>query len=484
MIGVSSQSLEPCPLINMEHKILLVKQVTTPVVLAGVLALLLVVARFLPTYATDSWIKTFLLAALSAAASVALVRFLNFVLFDLHFYKKKGRQAPQILRLVVSIVCYSTLFVLIYTLVFRKSLSGFLATSAVLSVILGLALQDTLGNFFAGISLHIEQPFHIGDALRMGDFLGRVERVTWRTTAIRTFDNSIVIFPNSRIAREPLEVFGLKALNRRLLRFPAPCSVPPRKIISIVQQALRSVSQLSPERTPVIRISEFAESAVTYELLYWVSDYMLVPELDSVIRERIWYSFGRNGIEIPFTVRHVLLEKRRSAEEPEQADYERILAAVDILRPLTSQERQEVSRSLVRRVYAPGELVVRRNETGDSMFIIHRGRAEVLVPDGGGQPQQVALLDAGNFFGEMSLFTGEARSADVRAIEELDLLVIEKPAIERLLSDNGDLAQAFSVTIAERQAQLAEISRTVPPEERLMQSESILRRIRRFFGLM
>ncbi len=459
------------------------KQVKTPAILAGVCVILFLSVPTFVNREAYPWIEAFLLAALCAAAGVALVRAVSFLLFDFHFYRKKGRQAPQILRFVVSIVCYCALFALVYTLVFRKSLSGFLATSAVISVIVGLALQDTLGNFFAGISLHIEQPFHIGDTLHMGDIFGRVESITWRTTAIRTLNNSTVIFPNSKIAREPLEVYGLSALNRRLLNFAAPYSVPPRKIIAIVQQALRSVPQLATETTPVIRIAEFSDSAVTYDLLYWVPDYMTTPELDAVIRERIWYSFGRNGIEIPFTVRHVLLEQRPAAGGPEQEDYERILTAVDILKPLTSQERQEVCRALVRRIYAPGELVVRRNESGDSMFVIQRGRAEVLVPDGGGQPQRVATLDAGNIFGEMSLFTGEARTADVRALEELDLLVIQKPAIERLLSENDQLARAFSVTIAERQAQLAEISRAVPAEERARQSENIFRRIQRFFGL-
>jgi CRP-like cAMP-binding protein len=179
----------------------------------------------------------------------------------------------------------------------------------------------------------------------------------------------------------------------------------------------------------------------------------------------------------------VLLEEREGSAGEEEADYQKILASVDILKPLSSQERQEVARSLVRRAYAPGELAVRRGDAGDSMFLIHRGRVEILVPDASGQPKQVAVLGAGNIFGEMSLFTGEARTADVRALEELDLLVIQKPAVERLLMENDKLAQAFSVTIAERQARLTEISRAVPEEEKRMQSETILQRIQRFFSL-
>jgi len=467
----------------MENKSLTTKQLVAPAILTGAFALLYFTLPLFHPEWPGPRVEAFLLVALSTSGSITTSRLVNFFLFDFLFRRRKGRTAPQLLRMVVSILCYATLFVLIYTILFKRSLSGVLATSAVLSVILGLALQDTLGNFFAGISLHIEQPFHIGDTLRMGDVFGRVESVTWRTTAIRTNNNSLVIFPNSRIAREPVEIYPLNSLNRRILRFPAPYSIPPRKVIAIVQQAIHSLPRLAPEMAPVTRIAEFADSAVTYELLYWVADYMWTPDMDSVIRERIWYSFGRNGIEIPFPVQHVLLEQHEKTAGTEEADYRKILAAVDILKPLTSQEQQELARSLVSRVYAPGEVVVRRSEAGDSMFVIHRGRAEVLIPDAGGQPQQVAVLGPGNFFGEMSLFTGEARTADVRALEELDLLVIQKPAIERLLDDNDKLAQAFSLTIAERQARLAEISRAVPEEEKRRQSETILQRIQRFFSL-
>ncbi len=467
----------------MEHRSLSTKRLLAPAILTGVLLLILGILPIFQVSGIDPRVEMFLLVALSVSASITIARLTNFFLFDFMFQRRKGRQAPQLLRLVVSILCYATLFVLIYTLVFKKSLSAFLATSAVLSVILGLALQDTLGNFFAGISLHIEQPFHIGDALRMGDVIGRVESVTWRTTALRTNNNSLVIFPNSRIAREQVEIYPLNALNRRVIRFPAPYSVPPRKIIAIVQQAVHSLPRLSPDMTPVTRIAEFADSSITYELLYWVPDYIWTPDMDSVIRERIWYSFGRNGIDMPFPVRHVLVERHQGAASPEEADYRKILAAVDILKPLTSQEQQELARSLIRRVYAPGEVVVRRGEAGDSMFVIQHGRAEVLIPDGSGHPHQVAVLGSGNFFGEMSLFTGESRTADVKALEELDLLVIQKPAIERLLVENNELALAFSITIAERQARLTEISRAVPEEEKRRQSETILQRIQRFFSL-
>ncbi|HEX8088964.1 MAG TPA: mechanosensitive ion channel domain-containing protein, partial [Blastocatellia bacterium] len=134
----------------------------------------------------------YLLAAFLIGFSVFVVRAISFVLFDIVFMKRKGREAPALLRGLLSTVLYCVFFLLIYKLVLKAQLGGFefIATSTVVSVIVGLALQDTLGNFFAGLSIHIEQPFHILDAIRIGDMLGRVEAVTWRTTAIRTNNNT------------------------------------------------------------------------------------------------------------------------------------------------------------------------------------------------------------------------------------------------------------------------------------------------------
>ena len=123
-----------------------------------------------------------------------------------------------------------------------------------------------------------------------------------------------------------------------------------------------------------MRLVEFGESSITYELLYWVKDYMLIHDIDAKIREHLWYIYNRNQIEIPFPVRHVLMEQIESRGAPEQSGYERILKSVEILDPLNEAEREALARSLVKHVYAPSELILRRGDPGDSMFIIEGAR--------------------------------------------------------------------------------------------------------------
>ncbi len=459
------------------------KRITLPLTFSLLVLLVYIAIRVFEPALIGPASSKYVLAALLVSFTIALVRTISFVLFDVIFRRRKAREAPALLRLLLSIILYSIFFLLIYKFVWQGGLGDFALTSTVVSVILGLALQDTLGNFFAGLSIHVEQPFHIFDAVRIGDITGRVEAVTWRTTTIRTNNNTTVTFPNSRVAREPLEVYKFNNLNRRVLRVPASFSIAPQKIITLIRDTVTSIPNVASERTPIVRIGDFGDSNVIYEILYWVKDYMLIHDIDALIRQHLWYIYRRNDIEIPFPVRHVLLEQQEPAIKHEAADYDKLIDSVEIFEPLSTQEREAVTRSAIKTVYAPGELILRRGDPGDSMFVICNGRVEVRLRGSDGNAQQVAELGPGNFFGEMALLTGEPRNADVIASDEVGILEIKKDVLKQLLDNNADLAVALSQKIAERQTRLDEYARSMPEEEKRVHTHAILRRIQRFFGL-
>jgi len=461
------------------------KRITYPLAISVALLLVYGAIRLFEPGLIGDELGKYLLAVPLLGVSVALVHAISYFLFDVVFRRRKGREAPALLRVLLSIILYSVFLLLIYRLVLEKPLGGFgiVATSTVVSVIIGLALQDTLGNFFAGLSIHTEQPFHILDAIRIGHMIGRVEAVTWRTTTVRTNDNTTVIFPNSKVAREELEVFRFNNLNRRILRVPAPYRIPPQKAITLIRETVSSIPNVAIEKTPVVRIGDFGESSITYEILYWVKDYMWIHDIDAAIRQHIWYIYRRNDIEIPFPTRHVLLEHQEPAATHEETDYDRVIDSVEIFAPLSAEEKDAVARSAVKSVYAPGELILRRGDPGDSMFIIYRGNVEVRLPSHDGHAQQVAELKPGSFFGEMALLTGEPRTADVISLSEVETLEIRKGVLQQLLENNAELAEALSHKITERQSRLDEYARAMPEEEKRVKAQTIRRRIQRFFGL-
>lgn len=462
------------------------KKLAVPLVFCLVTLLVYVTLYFSDRHLIDENGRAYFLALFFASLSVLGVRIASLVLFDIVYLKRTEREAPDLLRMLFSLAMYMILFTMIFSLVLKQNLSGILATSAVVSVVIGLALQDTLGNFFAGTSLHIEQPFQIEDSIRVRDKVGKVEAISWRTTTIRTNNNTTLFFPNSLIAREPIEVFHFNQHHRHSVEFTAPYSVSPQTVIQMAITTVYDLPTVSSEIEPTARITNFGDSSISYELLYWVTDFTRVPDLNAKLRERLWYAFNREKIDMPFPVRHILWERQKSAGHVKkglEVDYNRVINQISIFEPLSRGEREAIVAANGRAIYAPGENMVRYGNPGDSMFVIGRGKAEVWVPVNG-TSKSVAVLETGGFFGEMSLFSGETRSADVVALEEVEVLEIKKASMQKLLLENEKLAEAFSLKVSERQTALAECSADSASMEEISDRQGrILHCIKRFFNL-
>ena len=413
------------------------------------------------------------------------VRLLNAALFDLVFRVRRGFEAPTLVRNVFTLVVFTALFISIFKIEYPDvNLTGLFTTSAIFGVIIGLALQDTLGNFFAGISLHADRPFQVGDVIVVGQqkHAGVVEGITWRAIKIRTFQNHVVLVSNSNAAREPIEVCPRDNLNARLVMFGTLYTDSPAKTIHVVREAVRDADNVSPKITPIVRIRNFGDSSVDYEIKYWLDDYAKYNDTDALVRQRIWYALRRSGLTFAFPTRTIQWERRPmprlTTAEEQIADR---LSAVDIFSPLSPEELQRLARATVGHVFAPGETLIRAGDEGASMFVVHNGKVQVQVNDNG-RPRTVAVLGEGDFFGEMALFTGEPRTASVIAIEETEVLEIGHAAMKHLFETNPDLAESISWTIAERRAGLAAGSEQFP-QASIEESAGLLSSIRRFFGL-
>jgi small-conductance mechanosensitive channel len=423
--------------------------------------------------------------ALFAILAYLFVRALSVLIFGLAFRLRRGYEAPTLVRNIFSIIAFALLFVFIFNKVYPEvNLGALFTTSAIFGVILGLALQDTLGNFFAGISLHADRPFQVGDVIVVGaqKLTGVVEGITWRAIKIRTFQNHIVLVSNSTAAKEAIEVSPRNNLNARLVFFSTLYTDSPAKVIHVVREAVRESENVSPKITPIVRIRNLGESGIEYEIKYWLTDYARYNDTDALIRQRIWYAFRRAGLTFNFPTRTVEIERKGARQLPETdhgALIER-LSAVDIFAPLTAEETTELAKASVRHVFAPGEIVIRAGDQGSSMFVVHNGRVQVQVSENG-RPRTVAVLNQGDFFGEMALFTGEPRTANVVALEETEVLEIGHDAMKGLFDTNPDLVESLSHIIAERR--LALVDQGKEGADRTVESAGILSAIKRFFRL-
>jgi small-conductance mechanosensitive channel/CRP-like cAMP-binding protein len=409
-------------------------------------------------------------------------RLLNELVF-LVFRKRKGYEAPALMRDLFSLVLYVTGVAVILKLHFDTlSFGALLSGSALLGIILGLALQDTLGNLFSGISLHADKPFQVGDVITVGKHTGAVMSITWRAVKIKTFSNHIVLVSNSSIAKESIEVCPQNGQNARIVFFSAAYADSPVKVIHAVREAVREADNVLRYITPVVRIRGLGESGVDYEVKYWLSDYSRYNDTDALVRQRIWYAFRRKGFTFPFPTRIVHVEQP-AAHDGDGRDAETLaglLSAVDIFSPLTPVEMNALATASANHVFAPGETIIRAGDDGDSMFVVSRGSVDVRV-DANGTPRTISRLGEGAFFGEMALFTGEPRTAHVVAAEETEVLEIGHDAMRSLFQTNPDLVEALSHAINERRAGL--LANASAPRGDEDTPAGLLSKIKRFFRL-
>jgi small-conductance mechanosensitive channel/CRP-like cAMP-binding protein len=413
----------------------------------------------------------------------AFVRAISSLIFGLAFRLRRGFEAPILVRNVFSIVAFTILFLLAFNQFFPDvDLGALFTTSAIFGVILGLALQDTLGNFFAGISLQADRPFQVGDVITVGDkrHTGVVEEITWRAIKVRTFQNHVVLINNSTAAKEPIEVSPRGNLNARLVYFNTLYTDSPAKTIHVVREAVREADNVSQKVTPLVRIRNLGDDGVEYEVKYWLEDYAKYNDTDALVRQRIWYAFRRAGLNFAFPTRTLHIERRvKPALETDGGAIVERLSAVDLFAPLSPEEATMLARAAVSHVFAPGETVIRAGDPGSSMFVVHNGRVRVQISENGRQ-RTIATLNEGDFFGEMALFTGEPRTANVIALEETEVLEIGHAAMKSVFDTNPDLVESLSFIMAERRQGLAaQADATAPTDE----SEGILSAIKRFFGL-
>jgi small-conductance mechanosensitive channel len=415
------------------------------------------------------------------ALIIFVVRVVDAFVFDVVVSRRRKVVAPQLLRQIVAIVLYGVLVGSAMKNVLKVDVTPALTGGAVLAAVIGLALQETLGNLFSGIALHMEGAFDVGDVLHSGDYLGVVESASWRATRMRGFNNQTIVLPNSVIARERLEVYPHGHLNARVLQLGIDYNVAPATVIGIVSQAAAHVDGVARELPCFARVAAFADSSVVYEIKYHTRDYAKRDRIDADIRKAVWYALHRNKIAFATPVRAFQnYTPPESRHDVAPDDVLKRLREVDILSPLSEEERQTIAAGTRVHFYSKGETILRHAAAGDSMFVVHSGTASVRLPDDSDEGlHEVAQLGPGTVFGEMALLTGETRTADVVALTDVTALEIGKDSLQPILSDHPDLVEAITAKIVQRKGHLDAIRSGEPEEE----EQSIVSRVRTWFGL-
>src|SRR6266404_4295914 len=423
---------------------------------------------------------------LSSALVVALV---NRYVWDWYFEKRKQTPIPHFLREVFGGLIFLVALLLVLSVGYHaeSQLKGLLAGSGVAVIILGVAGQNLFGGIIAGMSLQINRPYKVGDWLKVGETYGEVREINWRSTRLCTNDTIYLDIPNNEIVKTtivnlhyPTEVHAMR------IRVGVDYDVPPNRVKDALGRAASNARGVLPNPPVKVFLVDFADHAVTYEIKYYMGNHARINEVNDAVRTNVWYELKRERINIPYPIRTLHVERRTG--RPPQEEYEEalsILRGEPLFECLSNEQLDRLVKQARLNHFGGGESVIEEGAEGDSMFVLLRGAANVSVSKNG-STISVATLNSGDCFGEMSLLTGERRTATVRAEGDCYVMEIGKPVMAEILRESPDCLNQLSETLAKRKIETEGIIKEVRPsaEQTAKEKEyraTFLRRIKTFF---
>ncbi|MEA3265935.1 MAG: mechanosensitive ion channel family protein [Candidatus Fermentibacteria bacterium] len=437
-----------------------------------------------------------LLAIAIMMAANTLLQFLTLLLWEHLARKQMELPIPRLVIDVLTFIVMATLAVVLLNTLFSVKLTAFLVTSTVLSAVIGLSLQDILGNVFAGLSLQLERPYEMEDWVEVDGIQGAIEEMNWRVLTIRTRDNDLMTVPNATVSKTVVTNYSKPTrLHLTHIKVGVGYAHPPERVKKVLMGAVSDTNGISTKPSPAIFLSDFGNSSIEYDVRFWIKDFSRKLHISDAVRSRIWYCLQRAGMSIPFPIRDVYLHTVAQDHEDKlraelHADIIKELQKVEIFKPLAGSDITTLAdhSSILR--YTRGETMVRQNDSGDSLYIIRSGSVEITLKTGKSEPVVLASLGPGKCFGEMSLLTGEPRSATVTALEETQVVVVDKDGLKALFESNPALVEPLS-TMLEKRSEEQKASRMKSSRRRSRtqdkssekNKEDLMARVKSFFKL-
>jgi small-conductance mechanosensitive channel/CRP-like cAMP-binding protein len=389
-------------------------------------------------------------------------------------YERKGRSfpLPRVLHGFFLMVVYIAAALAILREFLGFNITPLLAGSAILTAVLGLALQGVLGNVFSGMSLHYTKSFSRGDWVKVGETEGQVVDTNWRETRLRDRTSNIVVIPNTVVASQTIVNFSLPdRASAVVLPVKVDFLAPPAVVVDLLLEAAKEAPDVLADPAPTSYILNYDEFGITYVLKFWISDYGRRPDITGEVGRLVWYKLRRQGVEIPIPLESKLrgvLRALRPAEDRVAeiaTDRERNYQDFSKSTFLNIQEGERAGQSVLSEAevrdlaakservrFGAREVLFRQGETGDACYVVARGkvRGEIVYEEGGKTYTTSFEVGRGGIFGEMSLFTGLPRTATVVVDEDAELLEIRAPALASLLARNPQLAEAVAEVVSGR----------------------------------
>jgi small-conductance mechanosensitive channel len=372
-----------------------------------------------------------------------------------------------------------------------------IATSAVVTAAVALALQDTLGNIVGGLAIQLEKSIQIGDWVQVENLVGRVVDVRWRYTAIETRNWETAIVPNSVLVKNRVSLLGQRRGQpvqlRRWIWFNVDYRHSPTRVIEAVQSAVRgaNIPNVAHDPPPNCVQMDFAESYARYAVRYWLTNLAVDDPTDSAVRSHIYSALSRADISPSIPAQAVFVteeteERKQAKAQAALTRKEEAIRRVDVFSHLKPEELSHLAENLVAAPFVADDVMTRQGSEGHWLYVIVDGTADVIVRNED-KSVKVAQLGPGTFFGEWSLLTGEPRHATVVARTDVNCYRLDKHWFEEILRSRPALAEETAAILAKRRIDLdskLESLDAAARAHRLSRAHTdILGKLRHFFSL-
>ena len=432
----------------------------------------------------------------TAAAIVlwmAVIRIIVYLIVDYFLRKRRELAIPTITRDFGLAIAYIVIVMIVLKQRTDVNLGSLLTTSAILTAVIGFAMQDTLGNLFSGLALQIEHPYQMDDWIGFEGIEGKVIGITWKSTKLLTRTEELIFVPNNVIAKSVLTNFSRPTPKHvTSLEVGTSYNDPPHKVRKAITETILNHPRVTKSHPPLVAMTKYDNFSINYKAFFATEDFATEGKTRFEILNDLWYKFRRDGIKIPYPMQEQMdispAEVKENAKAARASDEREIfdtLGRIDIFTSLADSGKRDLAGRIAVLPFAAGENIVLQGAEPGPMYVIKEGTCAVFVAHDGGALTEVARMGPMQFFGEMSVLTGAPRTATVKALTEVVCYEIEKEDLRALITSNQDVLLSISGVLAKRQASLDKQKAKIEDAARIAteQQNQLMSKIKSFFGL-
>ena len=389
----------------------------------------------------------------------ALLALVNVIFFSGQGSKKNKTKVPQLFLDIFRVVMVLFGAAIVLSMVWGADLGGLVTALGLGSFVIGLALQDTLGNLFSGIALVYEKPFSEGDYIEVEGQLGRVIEMNWRAIRMETREKELIVIPHLVIGQGTIKNFS-RPTSIHIMKTEIGFSHqnPPNKVKEALLKTCYATPGILHTPEPEVKTNEFQESKVVYEVEFAIDDFKDHEEIMDDFMSRVWYTSRRHNLVMPMSQMmvhnaHQMIDK----DQHKLNQLERSLKKLPQMLPIEKSNVNELMDGSEIQFFGKGEKVIRQGDLTGALYVIMDGKAILEITTENNETLVIGKLEQGDFFGEITVFTEKFSSFSVTAQEDLKVITVSQNEVLEMVELNPKLAEHLDEMMDARRSKIEEL---------------------------